>query len=259
MKGYIKLHRDIVDHWLWLDPKHLKAWLYLLCKAAWEPRTIPFNKDEKVTIGRGQILTTIRQLMGQWGYYAQATLDFLNVLEKEGMITRESYAKFSIITIVNYDKYQDENEKSERKSEQQSKQKSEHIIEHNSEHTKEIKNKEKNNSLSKEADEKFFDELFKQQLFFENTSMTLHIEVDQVKKFLEQFKSEMLTQEKYHKNFDDLRWHFFNWLKKILQSQKTIKENGTNERKQDKARDRHAARRGTPAGSHSPDDYGGSF
>lgn len=244
MKGYIKLHRDIVDHWLWLEPKHLKAWLYLLCKAAWEPKTIPFNKDESVTIGRGQILTTIRQLMGQWGYYAQATLDFLNVLEKEGMITRESHSKFSIITIVNYDKYQDDDEKTERKTERKSK------------HTKEIKNKEINNSLSKEADEKFYDELFKQEIFFENASINLHIELNQVKKYCEQFKTDMLLQGKYHKDFDDLRRHFYNWLK--IQTQKNNND-GIKQRKEEKTRNKYETRRGTPAVNHEADDYGGSF
>lgn len=244
MKGYIKLHRDILDHWLWLEPKHLKAWLYLLCKAAWEPKTIPFNKDESVTIGRGQILTTIRQLMGQWGYYAQATLDFLNVLEKEGMITRESHSKFSIITIVNYDKYQDDDEKTEHKTERKSK------------HTKEIKNKELNNSLSKDADEKFYEELFKQEIFFENASINLHVELNQVKKYCEQFKSDMLLQGKYHKDFDDLRRHFYNWLK--IQTQKNNND-GSKQQKEENTRDKYAARRGTPAVNHTAEDYGGSF
>jgi len=29
MKGNIKLHREIENHWLWEEPRRLRAWIYL--------------------------------------------------------------------------------------------------------------------------------------------------------------------------------------------------------------------------------------
>lgn len=115
MKGYIKLHREIQNHWLWEEPRRLRAWLYLLFEAAWEPRTIPWGKDESVTICRGQIATSIRKLNGRWGYCTETTLALLKLFEEQGMITRETSAKRSLITIVNYEKYQLFEDSAERK------------------------------------------------------------------------------------------------------------------------------------------------
>ena len=126
MKGYIKLHREIQNHWLWEEPRRLRAWLYLLFEAAWEPRTIPWGKDESVTICRGQIATSIRKLNGRWGYCTETTLALLKLFEEQGMITRETSAKRSLITIVNYEKYQLFEDSAARKVERKVERKSKH-------------------------------------------------------------------------------------------------------------------------------------
>ena len=258
MKGYIKLHREIEDHWLWLNPQHLRAWLYLLFEAAWEPKTIPWGKNETVTLERGQIATTIRKLMGRWGYYAEATLDFLKVLEAQGMITRQTSSKMTIITIVNYDKYQFDEDMAERKPKRKSK------------HTKEDKNKEiKINNLltyTREQDLKFFEDLMNDEVFFEQAAMTLHAELQSLRQLAEQFSQEMLTKEKFHPSFSEYRQHFFNWAKLKISKEGGAKKfnltNGTEQPGQSgqaQAKDKYAARRGTDAVSHTPDDYTGAF
>lgn len=253
MKGYIKLHREIEDHWLWLNPQHLRAWLYLLFEAAWEPKTIPWGKNETVTLRRGQLATTTRKLMGRWGYYAEATLDFLKVLEAQGMITRETSSKMTIITIVNYDKYQVEDDKAERKPK------------HKSKHIKEIEEEKINNinlniSPSREQDLKFFEELKNDKIFFENAAMSLHIGIEPLQKFVEQFGQEMLVKEKFHLSLSDYRQHFYNWVKlKISNEGGSKKINLTNGTGQTQTTNKLEARRGTDAASHTPDDYTGSF
>lgn len=255
MKGYVKLHREIEDHWLWLNPQHLRAWLYLLFEAAWEPKTIPWGKNETVTLERGQVATTIRKLMGRWGYYAEATLDFLKVLEAQGMITRQTSSKMTIITIVNYDKYQFDEDSAERKP----KRKSKHIKEDKKE---EIKN---NNliSLSRENDLNFFEELKKDSLFFEQAAMSLKADLSSLHQYAEQFFNEMLIKEKFHPSYTDYRQHFYNWVKLELNkgggSKKINLTNGTEQSGQIQAKNKYEARRGTDAGSHTPDDYSGSF
>ena len=245
MRGYIKLHRELENHWLWLNPKHLRAWLLLLFEASWEAKTIPWGKQESITIQRGQLVTTIRKLMGQWGYYAQATLDFLRVLEAQGMITRQSTSKMTIITIVNYDRYQLWDEYGEPDSKQKSK--------HN-------KIKEENNKIdytpSREGDLKFYEDLILEKDFFDELSLKSKFDLEKVKWQLEEFKKEMLLQEKYHNSRQDYKSHFYNWFKKKFKLEdKTVAKNG----EASKIEDKYKTRRGTDAGSHLPEDYGGAF
>ena len=188
--------------------------------------------------------------MGQWGYYAEATLQFLDVLESQGMITRVSNSKMTIITIVNYDKYQDLEDYAEQKSKRKPK--------HNKE-KEEVKNKNNSIFLSKDSDLKFYDELFNQEIFLESISKNLNLESDHVKLFLSKFKSEMLLQEKFHKDINDMKSHFFNWTKKVVQNSKNIVKDESIERKNTESKNKYAARRGTASNSHSPDEYGGAF
>ena len=36
MEGYIKLHRLIIDHWVFDDPEALKLWIFILSSASWK-------------------------------------------------------------------------------------------------------------------------------------------------------------------------------------------------------------------------------
>ena len=61
-KGYIKVYRDIQDHWIWQEEFSMaQAWLDLIMMANHKDRKIPFNDTIKV-IKRGQHLTSVRKL-----------------------------------------------------------------------------------------------------------------------------------------------------------------------------------------------------
>lgn len=250
--GYVKVHRAILHHWLWEDPKQLRAWLYLLFEAGWERREIPFG-DGSLTLERGQLSTTIRKLNGAWGYYSEATLRLLNLFERYDMIKRKSYPTMTIITIVNYDEYQLDRLDTERKSKRKSK------------HIKEDKKMEEEKytinsiSISRELDLNFLEELKKSDLFFEQCAMTLKIDISTIKDFLERFTNEMLIQEKYHNSLADYRQHFFNWVKIQINKGARQKNNNNNGTGQKETKNKHDSRRGTYVGNHTADDYGGTF
>ena len=190
--------------------------------------------------------------MGQWGYYAQATLDFLRVLEAQGMITRQSTSKMTIITIVNYDKYQLPEEYDEPFSKLKSK------------HNK-IKEEERNKinnytPPTREKDLKFYEELLKESELFEELSLKSGLKKNDVELELEEFKKEMFLQEKFHLSRQDYKSHFFNWFKKKYKlDENTLENDGKEISKKSPTQDKYKTRRGTNAGSHSPDEYGGSF
>lgn len=252
MNGYIKVLRAIREHWIWHYPKRLRAWLYLLMEAAWEPKTIPWGKEETLTLQRGQLASTIRVLAGQFEYAPETTIKFLNMLENHGMIKRDSSSKMTVITIVNWDKYQDILEEAEQKPKRKSK------------HTKEDKNKEiiNNNSLSlsREKEIEILTELGKEE-YLQQRAELFHLSLDLVKMHYTKFFERMKRGTKTHKDEVDLRNHFDNLLAQVVErggAKKINLNNGTGQG-QAPTQDKYAPRRGTDAGNHTPDDYSGSF
>lgn len=82
-----------------------QAWIDLLLLAAFDDCKIKTEQDF-ITIKRGQTLTSVRNLSHQWGWGNGRVLRFLNLLKKDNMILIEKTSRGSIITIVNYEKYQ---------------------------------------------------------------------------------------------------------------------------------------------------------
>lgn len=107
-KGWIKLHRKILDCWIWNNKPYDKAraWIDLLLLANHSDKKILFN-GSVVTISKGQYLTSIRNLSTRWGWSYDKCLRFLNLLETEEMLQKESDNTRTLLTIVNYEVYQD--------------------------------------------------------------------------------------------------------------------------------------------------------
>ncbi len=108
MSGWIKLHRQIQQHWLWQDKPfdRRSAWIDLLLMANHTNTKILFN-GELIEIDRGSRITSIRQLCDRWGWSNTKVKNFLLLLEKDGMITVNSDTKKTTINILNYSDYQD--------------------------------------------------------------------------------------------------------------------------------------------------------
>lgn len=144
-KGWIKVHRSLLESDIWQKDEPYdsrSAWLDLLMSANHEDRDIVFDY-EVVKISRGQFITSIRKLAKRWKWSAERTLKYLRILERLEMIHRDSNTKRTLITIVNYDKYQDVPNADENTNENANRTQTEHGSEHGSEPNKKIKN-EKN-------------------------------------------------------------------------------------------------------------------
>lgn len=106
-KGYIKLYRDIRDHWLWDDKPFSKgqAWTDLLMMMNHKEREVMFN-GKVVNVKRGSRITSLRKLADRWGWSIHKVSDFLYILEETGMILHERDSKKTLINVVNYGFYQ---------------------------------------------------------------------------------------------------------------------------------------------------------
>lgn len=104
--GWIKISRNITEHWLWDDGEKLKWWLDLLLMAQWEDKKVMYD-SHLYTLQRGQMLASISFLTERWKRNRQTVMKFLKLLEEENIITRTVMDRQTpILTICNYDKYQ---------------------------------------------------------------------------------------------------------------------------------------------------------
>ena len=110
-KGYIKIYRDIWDHWVWDDGEVLKAWIDLIMMANHEDKKIFFN-GQMVVVKRGTFITIIRKLAQRWGWSRNRVMRLLDTLEQDSMITTKRDTKKTLVTIENYGFYQSSKKKS---------------------------------------------------------------------------------------------------------------------------------------------------
>ena len=107
VEGWNKIYRSIQDHWLWTcEPfSRGQAWIDLLLMANHKEAKIMVNGSLEV-VGRGQRITSIRKLSDRWKWSTKKVTHFLDQLVKDDMIEYISDSSKTVITILNYDKYQ---------------------------------------------------------------------------------------------------------------------------------------------------------
>lgn len=105
-KGWIKLNRQIQEHWIWSDHEFAFAWIDLLLLVNHENKKI-LVEGHPTTIKRGQTLTSIKKLAARWGWSRNRVYRFLSALERDRMITRVGTSNGTTLTVENYGKFQD--------------------------------------------------------------------------------------------------------------------------------------------------------
>lgn len=106
MSGFIALYREAFSHPLLKDAERFRAWFWLVAHAAWKP-TKHDARGHTIAVDRGQICAGREYLAKEWGWSPSAVERFLKRLETEQMIERQTGQMKTVITICNYDKYQD--------------------------------------------------------------------------------------------------------------------------------------------------------
>ncbi|MDD3186730.1 MAG: hypothetical protein PHT76_15730 [Anaerostipes sp.] len=108
MKGWIKLHRGITDHWLWADKPFSRgqAFMDLVLMANHKDKMVSLG-SQLVEVSRGSFITSELKLSDRWGWSKTKTRSFLKMLQTDHMIVKKSDRKKTTITIVNYSVYQD--------------------------------------------------------------------------------------------------------------------------------------------------------
>lgn len=101
MEGFIVLHRKILA-WEWFnDSNMVHIFLFLLLSANHKD-----NKWRGINVKRGQLITGRLKIKAKTGISEQSIRTALTNLQNTGEITIKVTNKFSLITIVKYDDYQ---------------------------------------------------------------------------------------------------------------------------------------------------------
>lgn len=144
-EGWIKLYRAIQDNWLWKDKPFSKgqAWMDLLMECNHKANKIVIN-NQIISIQKGQKLWSIKEMSDRWGWSRKKVSNFLNLLQTEGMLQQKRTSKYTLLTIVNYDLYQDGEHQKNIRGTSKEHQKNTNKNEKNEKNEKNIKDMRKN-------------------------------------------------------------------------------------------------------------------
>lgn len=108
MEGWISLHRQLQEHWLWKSKEPFdkrSAWIDLLLMVNHQKEKVKFDKGF-IEVERGRRITSLEKLSKRWRWSRHKVSDYLNQLEQDGMLVQVRDNKKTLISIENYDKYQ---------------------------------------------------------------------------------------------------------------------------------------------------------
>lgn len=106
-KGFIKAHRKLFKSDIWLSEKFTRAqaWMDLIYLTNWKDGFIRV-RGVKVDVKRGQCGYSIVKLADRWKWSRGKVKRFLNELQDEHRIEQQTDSVSSLITVINYERYQ---------------------------------------------------------------------------------------------------------------------------------------------------------
>lgn len=109
MTGWIKLHRKLLDSPIFQNEKLFKVFAYCLMKASHKEHTQLVGR-RVVHLQKGQFVFGRKRASEELRLKESTVRDYVKLLEKLGTIDIKSDNKFSVITVVNWAIYQNDEE-----------------------------------------------------------------------------------------------------------------------------------------------------
>jgi len=108
-KTWISITRSLEDSWIFAEPEALKFWMALLIRANWDRKTTIFNK-QLITVERGQVVFGRKVWSERLNISEMKLRRYLDMLKADGMINQLVTSRYSVITVLNYDEHQNNNQ-----------------------------------------------------------------------------------------------------------------------------------------------------
>ena len=103
--GWIKVHRSIFKNPWMRNADVLGIWLYILLNVAYQPEDVVFE-GKRITLQPGQGLFKMRQMAKELGVPRSTLHRVIMLFKSETQIETQSSPRNTLITVVNWNKYQ---------------------------------------------------------------------------------------------------------------------------------------------------------
>jgi hypothetical protein len=103
--GWVKIHRQIKDHWLWKSKIRLVWWIDILLTVNHADSKI-LIKGKLLECKRGQSLRSLETWAKDWNVTKGAVRDFFKLLESDQMLYTENLQVTTRLTVCKYEDYQ---------------------------------------------------------------------------------------------------------------------------------------------------------
>jgi hypothetical protein len=108
MEGWFKLYRSVLEHRHYRKKRvfnEYEAWLDILLLANYTDKTIDIE-GQQVLVKRGTFLTSQKKLADRWDWDKRKVVSFLKDSELHKEITVLTEKRWTVVTVLNYEKYQ---------------------------------------------------------------------------------------------------------------------------------------------------------
>lgn len=201
--GWVKVFRSFTN-WEWYhDSKYVHLFIHCILKANHKD-----NKWQGQIIKKGTFITSLNNLSIETGISTQSIRTILKKLEMTKEITVKSTNKNRLITICNYDSYQEINYEANKQLTNNQQTTNKQLTTNKNE--KNIKN-EKNNIIN---NTEYFEILTNSESWLESVSMKHKCKVSYIKTKLEEFNNELFLRGDQKLNKNEYQSHFVSWLNK---------------------------------------------
>lgn len=222
MERWVKLYDKFTD-WEWFDNSQMvHIFIYLFLRA-----NVVTEKYHGMEIARGQLVTTLSKISADTHISTQTVRTCLKRLLSTGEITKSSTNQRTVITIVNYDRYQ-----------QPSAPK-----------PAEVPPPIAATPVSS-SEEAYKQEMLTDAYWIEVMCMRHHIHPkEKLTDYINRFWLDAVCRGKSHDDIRDAKQHFNSWLLIVIKNEQNQTTNGTTT----------SQRRGTEVSATSAEDYKTSF
>lgn len=197
MKGYIKLHRRILD-WEWYKDANTKIiFIHLLLNACYD--NCRFMGQ---SVSKGEYITSLSRISSDLNIPVRQVRTAIKRLVQTGEIDTQTTNKYTKVTICNYESYQVEDNKNKTKTTRKRQAKDKQVTNIN----KNIIKKENNNNI-------FLSQCLSDSSWSEIVCIQNGIKKNNLDKLLDVFHNHLIMTDEFKNNIKDFKSHFINWLK----------------------------------------------
>jgi hypothetical protein len=103
--GFVLMHRSLLGHPAFRDDGEAMAFMWMVARASWRPARLRY-KGRSVEVRRGELCVSVRDMAASLGRDKAWIERLWTRLKRETMIETRSETAATVVTICNYDKYQ---------------------------------------------------------------------------------------------------------------------------------------------------------